>query len=476
MKLAFRILIAALWLCILSSAGWAGTAVHVATDGNDSTGDGTIGNPYLTPAKGMTVVAAASSHTLYIKAGTYNTEDGDNDCILWLDKDASAGAITIEGYTTTPGDGGTAIFDAQSSESYCISFDAGTVTGSQYYVICGIDARNGTSDGFNLNNPDKMTFEGCRATGNGGWGWVCDNNVRIADCYTSGNTSGGYDCDQDAQITNSESHDEADGVVVQGGSTVKGCLIEGFTTDGIGANDMVLVENCTIDGQGATAGCDLDACSTVLNTIITSCTTGVAGALGGYENYNIIYDCGTAVSGSEEGGNSLTSDPTFTGSGDYTLQADSPAIDAAMSVSGKTDIGAYEYAAAGGSGGSAPHVVPAGDQGPWVEDATVVFTFATFGSDGASLDSSADGTIHIYKDTTTTQRTDQTGITYTAPFDSVTGFAQVAIDLSDETVAGYYAQGSVYEVVVSAMTLDSVSMTVPVAKFSIVKEMVGPMR
>ncbi|MFC1559722.1 choice-of-anchor Q domain-containing protein [Candidatus Margulisiibacteriota bacterium] len=53
--------------------------VYVATDGNDSTGDGSVGNPYLTIAKGLTAVAAGG--TVEVFGGTYNEND-----IEWPDR------------------------------------------------------------------------------------------------------------------------------------------------------------------------------------------------------------------------------------------------------------------------------------------------------------------------------------------------------------------------------------------------------
>lgn len=43
---------------------------YVATNGNDSTGDGSIGNPWLTPKYGATQLA--SGDTLYLRGGTYD--------------------------------------------------------------------------------------------------------------------------------------------------------------------------------------------------------------------------------------------------------------------------------------------------------------------------------------------------------------------------------------------------------------------
>jgi len=57
-------------LLMLTSLTLGATKVYVATTGNDGTGDGSSGNPYLTISKGVT--EATVGDTVYIVAGTYN--------------------------------------------------------------------------------------------------------------------------------------------------------------------------------------------------------------------------------------------------------------------------------------------------------------------------------------------------------------------------------------------------------------------
>ena len=47
------------------------TNYYVRKDGNDTTGDGSTGTPWLTLAKALTTVGIAGGHTVYIGAGTY---------------------------------------------------------------------------------------------------------------------------------------------------------------------------------------------------------------------------------------------------------------------------------------------------------------------------------------------------------------------------------------------------------------------
>lgn len=59
-----------------------------------------------------------------------------------------------------------------------------------------------------------------------------------------------------------------------------------------------------------------------------------------------------------------------------------------------------------------------------------------------------------------TQRSSANGITMTSPFDSLTGFHDVDIDLTDNTDAGFYAAGYLYTVVLAPdETVDSATLT-----------------
>ena len=82
-------LILSIALLIASCCVAFATEYYIATTGNDTTGDGTSGTPWLTLAKACTSVAAGS-HTINIAAGTY-TETAK--CTL-------AAGVSIKGVTT----------------------------------------------------------------------------------------------------------------------------------------------------------------------------------------------------------------------------------------------------------------------------------------------------------------------------------------------------------------------------------------
>lgn len=98
----------------------------------------------------------------------------------------------------------------------------------------------------------------------------------------------------------------------------------------------------------------------------------------------------------------------------------------------------------------------------------VGFQFSTHASAGGNVAPSSAfeaADIRIYKATdgaafSATQRSSSNGITMTSPFDSLTGFHDVDIDLTDNTDAGFYAAGCRYSVVLAPdETIDSQTIT-----------------
>lgn len=109
--------------------------------------------------------------------------------------------------------------------------------------------------------------------------------------------------------------------------------------------------------------------------------------------------------------------------------------------------------------------------GSFNASSTIYFYFTTHAASGAAVAPSSAfeaADLKIYKNGSATERTSASGITMTSPFDSVTGLHAVAIDLSDNTDAGFYAAGSEYVVVLSPdETVDSLAVVKVLAYFSI---------
>ena len=107
-----------------------GTDYFVATDGNDTTGDGSIGTPWATLTKATTTVSAGD--TIYIRAGTYNEES-------YIDTSGtSRSPIKIMNYN-----GETVIFDGENTRTRFIrigDFDYAAVV--SYVWIDGLEIKN----------------------------------------------------------------------------------------------------------------------------------------------------------------------------------------------------------------------------------------------------------------------------------------------------------------------------------------------
>lgn len=96
--------------------------IYVATTGNDTTGDGSSGNPYASPGKAAGVASAGDA--IHLKSGTYTLSSSSSN--------VAGGRVTLntsvrlEGYGTTAGDLGTPPV-----------IDAGAITGISIVTMSG---------------------------------------------------------------------------------------------------------------------------------------------------------------------------------------------------------------------------------------------------------------------------------------------------------------------------------------------------
>lgn len=100
-------------------------------------------------------------------------------------------------------------------------------------------------------------------------------------------------------------------------------------------------------------------------------------------------------------------------------------------------------------------------------NATVRLVWNTNAVAGESITRATNGSIRIYKNGSTTERTSSAGITDTEDFDTLTGVHHLSIDLSDNTDAGFYAAGNDYFVVLQGATIDGKAINAALASFSI---------
>src|SRR5262245_26531982 len=138
-----------LFLALLSPQLCAAATYYVATNGNNSN-PGTIGSPFLTIAKGLSVLSAGD--TLYIRAGTY-AEYIDNQVPSGT---SFSNAVTVSGYpsevvTIRPNSGNQHVINANGS-------------GAQYIIFDNlvIDATNAGNNGMKLQGgPNHIRVQNC---------------------------------------------------------------------------------------------------------------------------------------------------------------------------------------------------------------------------------------------------------------------------------------------------------------------------
>jgi hypothetical protein len=105
--------------------------------------------------------------------------------------------------------------------------------------------------------------------------------------------------------------------------------------------------------------------------------------------------------------------------------------------------------------------------GDFAAGATVRCPFNVMLATGESSSRDTNGSVRIYKNSSTTQRTSSNGITDTEDFDTLTGLGLVVVDLSDNTDAGFYAAGNDYFIVLEGVVIDGVTVNSCIGFFSI---------
>lgn len=112
--------------------------------------------------------------------------------------------------------------------------------------------------------------------------------------------------------------------------------------------------------------------------------------------------------------------------------------------------------------------------GDFATSAVIYIPFATYDKDDGSsitMTGLAVTDIEIYKNGAVTQRASDSGYTLLdtdgIDFDGITGLHGFSIDTSDNADAGFFAAGNEYQVAVSAITVDAVTVNFWAATFSI---------
>jgi hypothetical protein len=291
-----------------------------------------IGGPFDTIQRAVDVMRSAGGEKVYIKGSVTYSEMVSHSHRL--------GAIgqwgIVEGYTTTPGDGGVATISGGGVRAKCWE------TGTPVYVVFK-NIRFTAATTIGLDTGDVVRLRHCRADTNGTTGVSISDNGWAHDCYFHNNTSHGFLVTATQMLATCcvFSQNGQSGLRAAAGLVYK-CLAVGNALDGFhflsGAAGPHIVLDCTIDGDNkdSDAGIDFDAANmqeiAVLNTVIYDCTTGVIGPADAGEEHifsynNLVNSNTTNYSNFATHSGEQTGAPLFTTEGtDYTPAATSPLI------------------------------------------------------------------------------------------------------------------------------------------------------
>lgn len=133
-------------------------------------------------------------------------------------------------------------------------------------------------------------------------------------------------------------HDSTNGFTYVGSGTtglnIDSCIFDTCSTTGILVYHSTTISNCTVYNCGTGIQSALDYAK-IINSIVHTCTTGINAPEKSYEDFNIIYNCGTPRTGGiPTGPNSLTSNPLLAdpANQDFTLDAGSPAFNTGIKL------------------------------------------------------------------------------------------------------------------------------------------------
>ena len=243
-----------------------GGPLYVSPSGSDSTGDGSIGNPWATPQPFINLSPGPGS-TLYLRGGTYSPTTsyaGHAANSFGVLVGASGSPITIRNY---PGE--TPVIDGGTTNWLTLSEDDDNNTvGTAYVVIDGIRFTNWDS------GSSGIIFVG-------GWGagvYTRCHDVTIRNCYFElavGTTQNGhcvyfsYGC-QYLTVEDCEFHGP-------GNSTDGGAGVEQYHATGDGAADQIIVQRCAFDdflGASGSRGVQLWDDNSNTTASVLHCTFG----------------------------------------------------------------------------------------------------------------------------------------------------------------------------------------------------------
>lgn len=224
------------------------TTYYVSTTGSD-VGAGTIGDPYATIAKGMSILDSIGG-TVYLRGGTYTFPNGpSNQCVDVTYSGASALLpITVMSY---PGEW--AILDCSGKVSYQWPVGIAIYAGTKYLHFKNFELKNAGGAGIEVKGDshvfERLSVHNCSDSGSAGgivFAEACDS-IQILNCDSYDNVTNG----------NGES---ANGIVPYGTNIIiRGCRTWGNSDDGIdlwSATGAIIIDSCWSFANGSGTGGD----------------------------------------------------------------------------------------------------------------------------------------------------------------------------------------------------------------------------
>jgi hypothetical protein len=356
---------------------------YVATTGSDSNAGTSSGAPYLTIGKAL--LSAASGDQINVKAGTY---------VVTATMTITQATMTIQGYQTTPGDGGTKplittatnsvnLFSCSSNggvqvwDNISLSHTAGTRANgiwqsathgtTQFWVFLGcvldgftVAINSDNNVGADVSNIIIVNTEikNCTVTGTTNASAVNSNTgkVYISGCYFHSSTGSAYHVLSGSGVT-----------ITQLIDTILAAGVGG----GIRANGELLVDHCDIANNTLIGISFVGGTLKVDNSIVYGQgTNGISNSAGNAVGVRISRNnaFGANTSGNSSwagspGDVALSADPfTSSAAGDYSLNATTgggtackgagfPGVFPGGLSTGGPDIGAVQTVAVAASGG-----------------------------------------------------------------------------------------------------------------------------
>ncbi|MBI4580369.1 MAG: hypothetical protein HY718_11745 [Planctomycetes bacterium] len=330
--------------------------ITVGCDGNSGASEGGgSGGAWRTIDRAMNAIAGAGGggHRIYVKDGRAYLETATVDTA-----GQTGGPVIVEGYGSTPGDGGMATVDGGGVRSSGIT---SSISGGIYHVFRNLRATHCTASGFDMPTTQTVRFINCVSENNGANGFNMGQDNLVLGCEAIGNGGHGFICVSSSTFFGTVFvHCRSRG---NGNQQYKGgsILLVFCTASGLANNkqavaapvtpDGAILINCAIDGTGSTGATgyymSLGVRQMAINCIFSNLNRGIQAVstdLNRFGRNNLFFNCsaGDMTNFVSDGGDVLA-DPGFVdaAAGDFRLAVGSPALRAGWP--GHLDIGAAQH-------------------------------------------------------------------------------------------------------------------------------------